>query len=150
MQAGLGYAIIEEGVFQVVIGEFAVAAVMTFTGCTATMDGAINVSYIPTRRCLMRSTPDSNNEQPVADAADTLPVASPAFTPKTPIPAPLAALGREVLGMVPRKQRGSLEAYRQAANDLSAILKVTGVRMTPKNLYYAALRVKWIVDNTTA
>jgi hypothetical protein len=123
---------------------------MTFTGCTATMDGAINVSYIPTRRCLMRSTPDSNNEQPVADAADTLPVASPAFIPKTPIPAPLAALGREVLAMVPRKQRGSLEAYRQAANALSRMLKVGGVRMTPKVLYYTALQVKWMQEQVRA
>jgi hypothetical protein len=62
----------------------------------------------------------------------------------------LAALGREVLDLVPRKQRASLAAYRQAATDLSAILKVTGVRRAPKTLYYAALRVKWLNDNTAA
>jgi hypothetical protein len=65
-----------------------------------------------------------------------------------PLPEALAALGREVLDSVPRKQRDSLAAYRQAARDLSAILRVTGVRRTPKTLYYAALRVKWLADNT--
>ena len=49
--------------------------------------------------------------------------------------------------MVPRNERGSLEAYRQAANDLSRILKTTGVQVKPKVLYYTALRVKWIADN---
>ena len=75
---------------------------------------------------------------------------APTVTPKAPLPAALAALGREVLDLVPRKQRASLAAYRQAARDLSAILKVTGVRRAPKTLYYAALRVKWLADNTAA
>ncbi len=123
---------------------------MTITGCTATMDGAISVSHIATWRYLMRSVPDSNNDQPVADAAFSLPVASPTFTPKEPIPEGLAALGREVLELVPRKPQPSLESYRQAASDLSAILRITGVRVTPKRLYYAALRVKWLADNTAA
>ena len=70
------------------------------------------------------------------------------LTLKDPIPEDLAALGREVLELVPRKQRGSRDAYRQAAHDLSAILKVSRVRVTPKKLYYAALRVKWLADNT--
>jgi hypothetical protein len=122
---------------------------MTFARFTATMDGAINVSYIPTRRCPMRSTPDSNNEQPVAAAPFSLSVVAPTLTLKEPIPEDLAALGREVLELVPRKQRGSLEAYRQAANDLSRILKTTGVRVKPKALYYTALRVKWIQDNVS-
>ncbi len=86
----------------------------------------------------------------LADATLLLPVATPTLTLKEPMPAALAALGREVLDMVPRKQRGSLDAYRQAANDLSAILKVTGVRRKPTTLYYAALRIKWLADNTTA
>ena len=65
------------------------------------------------------------------------------------LPEALAALGREVLELVPRTQRASLAAYRQAANDLSAILRVTGARSTTKTQYYAALRVKWLADNTT-
>jgi hypothetical protein len=52
-----------------------------------------------------------------------------------------------VLDLVPRKQRGSLQAYRQAAEDLSAILKVGKVRVKPKNLYHYALRVKWLRDH---
>ena len=51
-----------------------------------------------------------------------------------------------MLELLPRKQRGSLEAYRQAANDLSRILKKTGVRVKPKVLYYTALRVTWLQD----
>ena len=98
----------------------------------------------------MRSVPDSNNEQPVADESFALSTAVPTFTPKTPLPEALAALGREVLDLIPRKQRASLAAYRQAAHDLSAILKVSGVRRAPKTLYYAALRVKWLRDNTAA
>lgn len=68
---------------------------------------------------------------------------------KDPLPEDLAAFGREVLELVPRKERASLDAYRQAAHALSRVLKVTGVRVRPKVLYYAALRVKWIADNTT-
>ena len=98
----------------------------------------------------MRSVPESNNDKPVADVSCALPVATPTFTPKVPLPEALAALGREVLELVSRKQRGSLAAYRQAASDLSAILKVSRVRVTPKKLYYAALRVKWLADNTIA
>ncbi len=98
----------------------------------------------------MHSVPDANNDQPVANESSSLLVAAPTFTPKEPLPEALAALGREVLDLVPRKQRTSLTAYRQAACDLSAILKVTGVRRAPKTLYYAALRVKWLVDNTAA
>ncbi len=98
----------------------------------------------------MHSVPDANHDQPVADEFCSLSVAAPPFTPKEPLPEALAALGREVLELVPRKQQGSLAAYRQAARDLSAILKVTGVRRAPKTLYYAALRVKWLADNTAA
>ncbi len=94
----------------------------------------------------MRGVPDHSNEQsslPSPSAA--LPSA---ITLKEPIPEELSELGREVLEMVPRKLRGSLEAYRQAASDLSQILRVKGVRMKPKNLYYVTLRVKWIRDST--
>ena len=98
----------------------------------------------------MRGIPDHSPEQPAVPASDTILVRAPAVTPKTPLPEALAALGREVLDLIPRKQRASLAAYRQAASDLSAILKVTGVRRAPKTLYYAALRVKWLRDNTAA
>jgi len=97
----------------------------------------------------MRGIPDHSPEQPAVPASDTILVRAPAVTPKTPLPEALAALGREVLELVPRKQRASLDAYRQAAQDLSAILKVSRVRVPPKQLYYAALRVKWLADNTT-
>ena len=97
----------------------------------------------------MRGVPDRSPEQPSVPTSDPIPVCAPAVIPKDPLPEALAALGREVLELVPRKQRGSLAAYRQAASDLSAILRVTGVRRAPKTLYYAALRVKWIRDNTT-
>lgn len=96
----------------------------------------------------MRGVPDHNPEQPAVPSPVAVPVCAPAVTPKAPLPEALAALGHEVLELVPRKQRAALAAYRQAASDLSAILKVTGVRRTPKTLYYAALRVKWIRDNT--
>ena len=98
----------------------------------------------------MRGVPDHSPEQPAVPTSDPVPVCAPTVTPKEPLPAALAALGREVLELVPRKQRGSLDAYRQAASDLSAILRVTGVRRAPKTLYYAALRVKWLADNTAA
>jgi hypothetical protein len=98
----------------------------------------------------MRSVPESNNDKPVADVSCALAVAAPTFTPKVPLPEALAALGREVLALVPRKPQPSLAAYHQAASDLSAILKVTGVRRAPRTLYYAALRVKWLADNTAA
>jgi hypothetical protein len=97
----------------------------------------------------MRGVPDHSDEQPSVPASVPVPVCPPAFTPKEPLPEALAALGREVLELVPRKQWGSLDAYRQAAHDLSRMLKVGGVRIKPKNLYYVALRVKWIADNTT-
>jgi hypothetical protein len=97
----------------------------------------------------MRGVPDHSKEQPPLPTAVTVPVRPPTVIPKAPISDGLAALGREVLDMVPRKQRGSLQAYRQAANDLSAILQVSGVRRKPATLYYAALRMKWIEDNTT-
>jgi hypothetical protein len=98
----------------------------------------------------MRSVPYHSPEQPAVPTSDTLLVRPPAVSPKQPLPEALAALGREVLDFVPRKQRDSLAAYRQAARDLSAILRVTGVRRAPKTLYYAALRVKWLADNTSA
>jgi hypothetical protein len=102
----------------------------------------------------MRGIPDSNKEQhsneEQPDAPLAFAVSAPTLIPKAPLSAGLAALGREVLDLVPRKQRDSLAAYRQAARDLSAILKVTGVRRTPKTLFYAALRVKWLMDNTSA
>jgi hypothetical protein len=88
--------------------------------------------------------PDSNNDQPVSDVSLSLAVACPTFTPRTRIPAELAALGREVLELVPRKPQPSLEAYRVAAHNLSRVLKATGVRVTPKVFYYTALRVKWL------
>ena len=96
----------------------------------------------------MRGVPDHSPEQPAVPASNTILVRPPDVTPKAPLPEALAALGREVLELVSRKQRGSLAAYRQAASDLSAILKVSRVRVTPKKLYYAALRVKWLADNT--
>jgi hypothetical protein len=92
----------------------------------------------------------SESPDDLADATLPLSVAAPTLTLKDPIPEDLAALGREVLELVPRKQRGSLDAYRQAANGLSAILKATGVLVKPKVLYYTALRVKWIANNTTS
>ncbi len=98
----------------------------------------------------MRGVPDHSPEQPAVPTSDTILVRPPAVIPKTPLPETLVALGREVLELVPRKQRGSLAAYRQAASDLSAILRVTGVRRAPRTLYYAALRVKWLADNTSA
>ena len=96
----------------------------------------------------MRGIPDHSPEQPAVPTSDTILVRPPAVTPKAPLPEALAALGREVLDLVPRKPQPSLQAYRQAASDLSAILKVTGVRVKPKVLYYTALRVKWITDST--
>jgi hypothetical protein len=98
----------------------------------------------------MRGVPDHSQESPSVPTSVTVPASPPTFVPKEPLSAGLAALGQEVLDMVPRKQRDSLAAYRQAASDLSAILRVTGVRRTPPTLYYAALRIKWLVDNTTA
>ena len=98
----------------------------------------------------MRGIPDHSPEQSPVPTSDTILVRPPAVTPKTPLPEALAALGREVLDLIPRKQRASLAAYRQAASDLSAILKVSRVRVTPKKLYYAALRIKWLRDNTAA
>jgi hypothetical protein len=95
----------------------------------------------------MRGVPDHSQEQPSLPESVSVPVASAILSPKEPIPENLAALGREVLELVPRKQRGSLDAYRQAANALSRILKTTGVRVKPKVLYYTALRVKWMQDS---
>ena len=97
----------------------------------------------------MRGIPDHSPEQPAVPTSDTILVRPPAIIPKTPLPEALAALGREVLDLVPRKPQPSLAAYRQAASDLSAILKVSRVRVPPKKLYYAALRVKWLADNMT-
>jgi len=137
-----------------------VDAIVTITGFTAAMvdstsaisremDRLTSVSHIATRRCLMRSMPDSTNDQPVSDASVSLSVTAPTLTLKEPVPAEMAALGQEVLELVHRKQRGSLDASPPAAHDLSAILHVTGVRVTPKKLYYVALRVKWMQDTTT-
>jgi hypothetical protein len=98
----------------------------------------------------MRGIPDHSPEQPAVPTSDTIVVRPPELTPKTPLPEALAALGREVLDLVPHKPQPSLAAYRQAASDLSAILKVGHVRVTPRKLYYAALRVKWLADNTAA
>ncbi len=94
----------------------------------------------------MRGVPDHSNDQP---CVPSLPLASPgSLTLKEPIPEELAALGREVLEMVPRPERCWLAAYRRAANALSRMLRTTGVRVKPKALYYVALRVKWIKDTT--
>ena len=97
----------------------------------------------------MRGIPDHSPEQSPVPTSNTILVRPPDVTPKAPLPEALAALGREVLDLVPRKPEPSLAAYRQAASDLSTVLKVSRVRVTPKTLYYAALRVKWLVDNTT-
>jgi hypothetical protein len=95
----------------------------------------------------MRGVPNPHNDQP---CVPSFPAVHPgSLILKEPIPEDLAALGREVLELVPRKLRGSPDADRQAAHDLSAILKVTGVRVKPKVLYYTALRVKWIADNAS-
>ena len=96
----------------------------------------------------MRGVPDHSKEQPSVPASPTITVLSPNLVVKDPMPDDLAAFGREVLELVPRKQRASLDSYRQAAQALSRVLKITGVRVRPKVLYYAALRVKWIAENT--
>jgi hypothetical protein len=51
--------------------------------------------------------------------------------------------------MVPSKPQPALAAYRQAAEHLSRIFRVTGLRIKPKMLYYTALRVKWLRDQVT-
>ena len=95
----------------------------------------------------MRGVPNSPNDQP---CVPSFPAVHPgSLTLREPIPEALAALGQEVLELVPRKLRGSPDADRQAAHDLSAIRKVTGVRVKPTSLSYGALRVKWITDSTT-
>ena len=96
----------------------------------------------------MRGVPNPRNDQPQSGVPSLLVVVPGSLTLIEPMPEELAALGREMLEMVPRKQRGSLAAYRQAANDLSRMLGATGVRVKPKVLYYTALRVKWIKDST--
>jgi hypothetical protein len=70
----------------------------------------------------MRGVPDHSQEPPSLPTSVAVTVSLPTFVPKEPISDGLAALGREVLDMVPRTQRGSLAAYRKAASDLSAIL----------------------------
>ena len=75
----------------------------------------------------MRGVPESNREQQIDPSP--LPVAVPTLVPKEPIPPALAELGREVLALVPRKPQPSLAAYRQAAEDLSRVLRVTGTRI---------------------
>ena len=96
----------------------------------------------------MRGVPNPHNDQPCVPSC---PVVHPGpLTLKEPIPEDLAALGREVLELVPRKPQPALEVYRQAATALSAILKATGVRVPPEKLYYAALRVKWLTDQAGA
>jgi hypothetical protein len=94
----------------------------------------------------MRGVPDHSPEQPCLPSLSSAPPGS--LTLKEPIPEELAALGEEVLDLVPRKERGSLEAYRRAAHALSRMLRTKGVRVKPKVLYYVALRVKWITDTT--
>ncbi len=95
----------------------------------------------------MRGVPDHSDKQPCLPSLSS---ASPgSLTLKEPIPEELVALGREVLEMVPRPARGSLEAYRRAANALSRMLRTRGMRVKPKALYYVALRLKWIKDTTT-
>ncbi len=98
----------------------------------------------------MRGVPDRSKEPPSVPPPVTVTVVSPTLSPKEPLPEELVDLGREVLDLVPRKQRGSLDAYREAAHGLSRVLKVTGVRVTPRVLFYLALRVKWIADTTAA
>ena len=97
----------------------------------------------------MRGVPNHSKDQPSLPASPSLKVLPPTLVVKAPMPDDLAAFGREVLDLVPRTQRGSLDAYRQAARDLTRVLKVAGVRVRPTVLYYAALRVKWIAENTT-
>jgi len=96
----------------------------------------------------MRGGPDHSQEQPSSHTCRCS-RAPTRMHPERADPGKLAALGREVLELVPWKQRDSLDAYRQAATDLSATLKVTGVRVTPRKLYYVALRLKWLAHNTT-
>lgn len=67
----------------------------------------------------MRGVPNPPNNQPQPGVSLLLVAAPGSLMLKEPIPEELAALGREVLEMVPRKERGSLDAYRQAASDLS-------------------------------
>jgi hypothetical protein len=95
----------------------------------------------------MRGVANPHNDQPCFPSLHA--AHSGSLTLKEPIPEDLAALGQEVVELVPRKQRGSLDAFRQAANALSCILKTTGVRVKPKVLYYTALRVKWVQDNVS-
>ncbi len=97
----------------------------------------------------MRGVPDHNQERPCVSMPSLIPAAI-TLTPRDRIPEPLAELGQEVLEMVPRKLRGSLVAYRRVAIDLSLILRINGVRVKPRSLYYAALRLKWIRDNMTS
>jgi hypothetical protein len=95
----------------------------------------------------MRGVPNPHNDQP---CVPSFPAVHPgSLTLREPIPEDLAALGREVLELVPRKQRASLDAYRQAADALSRMLRTSGVRVKPKVLYYTALRVKWVQDNVS-
>ena len=98
----------------------------------------------------MRGVPDHSTEPPSVPPPATVTVVSPTLSPKEPLPERLVGLGHEVLDLVPRKQRGSLDAYCDAAHGLSRVLKVAGVRVTPRMLFYLALRVKWIADTTTA
>ncbi len=94
----------------------------------------------------MRGVPDHSNEQTgLPSLAAMLPLT---LRLKDAIPDELMALGQEVVDMVRRHGLYTLNTYRQAAKDLSKILRVNGRRIKPKDLYYVALRVKWIKDST--
>ena len=79
----------------------------------------------------MRGLPDHRNNQPTLPSPT---IAPPTLVLQESIPERMAELGREVLDMVPRKERDSLEAYRRAANSLSPILRVKRVRVKRRDL----------------
>ena len=94
----------------------------------------------------MRGIPDHSNQQP---ALPSLSAALPAtLTLKEKISDEWAGLGQEVVDMVLCRGLYSLESYRRAAKDLCNVLRVNGRRMKQRDLYYMALRVKWIKDST--
>ncbi len=70
------------------------------------------------------------------------------FTLKEPIPPELVDLGWEVVAWVLHEGMYSLFGFREAAKAVSRTLNERGVRVRPRDLYYTALRVKWMKDST--